>query len=199
MTSEPEARIREAFERGDLRAAATRGLETYGPEVLSFLMATTRDESVAGEVFSQASEDMWAGLAGFGWRSSFRSWFYAIARHAASRHRRAPANQSRRHAPLSEISEVAVRVRTETIPYLRTEVKDRFAQLREALEPDDRALLVLRVNQELSWKEIAVVLEAVDGLDEAALARASARLRQRFQKVKQRIRELAVERGILEG
>jgi RNA polymerase sigma-70 factor (ECF subfamily) len=49
----------------------------------------------------------------------------------------------------SEISEIEIEVRTQTLTYLRTQVKDRMAQLREELPTDDQTLLVLRVDKQL--------------------------------------------------
>jgi RNA polymerase sigma-70 factor, ECF subfamily len=70
--------------------------------------------------------------------------------------------------------------------------------LRERLSEDDQTLLVLRIDKELSWKEIAAVMSGRgEELDDAALRRWSARLRQRFRKVKERLRVMAKEEGII--
>ena len=199
MQEELEASIRSLFDAGRLEEAATVALEGYGRELLGYLVATMRSEEDAGEVFSQLGEDLWRGLPEFAWRSSFRTWIYALARHAAARFRRTPANQRQRRVGLSMISEVADRVRTQTLPHLRTEVKDRFAELRETLEPDDQALLILRVNRGLSWKEIAQILDGAAVDDEAGLTRGAARFRQRFQVVKVRMHELAERDGLLDS
>jgi len=198
MSEELEARIRSHFDAGELEEAATVALEGYGRELLGYLIATMRSEQDAGDVFSQLSEDLWRGLPEFGWRSSFRTWSYVLARNAAGRFRRAPQNQRHRRVGLSKISEVADRVRTETLPHLRTEVKDRFGELRRALDPDDQALLILRVNRRMSWKEIAQVLGDASIDDERAIDRGAARFRQRFQTVKKRMHDLAKREGLLE-
>ena len=181
---------------GDLRAAATAAVEEYGPEVLGFLVTFLRDEQDASEVFSQACEDLWAGLARFEGRASLRTWFYVLARHAAARFRRSPHRHPERRLALCEISDIAEQVRSQTLPHLRSAIKDRFALIRDALAEDDRALLVLRVDRELSWTDIARVFLAEDDSDQA-LARESARLRKRFQLIKDEIRKRAREAGLL--
>ena len=120
-------------------------------------------------------------------------------RHAAARHTRTPQNQRKHKVPLSRIGEVAGAVRTRTLPHLRTEIKDQFAELRASLDPDDQALLILRVNRELSWKEIAVIMGDAEPDDDAALRSGAARLRQRFQGLKTRIRLRAKREGLLDG
>jgi len=198
MQEELEATIRSHFDAGEFEQAATVALEGYGRELLGYLVATMRSEQDAGDVFSQLSEDIWRGLAEFGWRSSFRTWSYVLARNAAGRFRRSPHNQRHRRERLSKISEVADRVRTQTLPHLRTEVKDRFDELRRSLEPDDQALLILRVNRRMSWKDIAQVLDGASTEDDAALSRAAARFRQQFQTVKKRMHALAERDGLLD-
>jgi RNA polymerase sigma-70 factor (ECF subfamily) len=191
-----EERIAGLLAAGDLRAAATTTVEGYGPEVLGFLVTFFGNEDDASEAFAQACEDLWTGLGGFERRSSLRTWFYTLARHAASRLRRSPARRPARHVPLTEAADVAERVRSETLPHLRTDVKDRFASIRNALEEDDRALLVLRVDRGMSWNDIAKVHSASDAPDEE-VARVGARLRKRFQFVKDEIRTRARKAGLL--
>jgi RNA polymerase sigma-70 factor (ECF subfamily) len=192
---ELEHRIQKLLAGGDLRGAATKAIEGYGPEVFGFLATLVRDPSDASDVFSQACEDLWQGLARFERRCSMRTWFYTLARHAAARFRRAPHRRAGRRVPLSEVTEVANRVRTGTLRYLRTEAKDGVAKIRDALQEDDRTLLVLRVDRGLSWKDIARVLAADDPSD-PVLDREAARLRKRFQIVKGEIRSRAKEAGL---
>jgi len=193
---EAEFRIDGFIRSGDLRAAATVAVEEYGPEVLGFLVPFLKDEQDASEVFSQACEDLWAGLARFEGRASLRTWFYVLARHAASRFRKSPHRPAGRRVPLAEISEVAEQVRSVTLPHLRSAVKDRVATIRDALEEEDRALLVLRVDREMSWNDIARVLSSQDD-SEQSLKQTSARLRKRFQLVKEQIRKRARDAGLL--
>ncbi len=192
-----EETIAALLEAGELQAAASQAIEAFGPEVLGFLVSLMRDEQDAGDVFGQACEDLWRGLPRFERRSTVRTWFYTLARHAASRYRRAPHLRAGRRAALSEAEGVAERVRTRTLRHLRTEVKDQFAGIRDALDPEDRALLVLRVDRKLAWNEIALVLceDSLEGAED--LTRAAARLRKRFELVKRQIREHAERAGLI--
>jgi len=197
VTVASEEAIAALLEAGDLQGAATQAIEAFGPEVLGFLVSFLRDEHDAGDVFGQACEDLWRGMPRFEKRSTVRTWFYTLARHAASRYRRAPHRRAGRRAALSEAEGVAGRVRTRTLKHLRTEVKDQFAGIRNALDPEDRALLVLRVDRKLAWNEIAQVV-CEDTLEtEEDLTRAAARLRKRFELVKIQIREHARKAGLI--
>jgi RNA polymerase sigma-70 factor, ECF subfamily len=191
-----EEQIRSLHERGDLRAAATAAVEGYGPEVFGFLVAILGDQRDASDVFSQTCEDMWIGLPRFEGRCTTRAWLYTLARHAAARFRRSPHHQPGRHVALSEVTEMVARARSLTPAHLRTEVKDRWASIREALEEDDRTLLVLRVDRAMSWREIALVFGAGASAAEPP-HRVEARLRKRFQLVKNEVRRRARQAGLL--
>jgi RNA polymerase sigma-70 factor (ECF subfamily) len=202
MSEELEAEVRSHCERGDFDAATSAAIRGYGQEVFSFLMARLRAEDRAGDVFSATCESLWTTMSSFEWRCSMRTWLYKLARSAAVREERSPANRRDRRLGLSQVSELVDRVRTRTVAHLRTEVKDEFQKLRDELDPEDQTLLILRIDRGLDWNEIArVVEEDADGaeVDDEQVKRAAARVRQRFQKLKKRLRELAEARGLLEA
>jgi RNA polymerase sigma-70 factor (ECF subfamily) len=193
----PEEEIRALRQSGDLAGATTRTLRTYGAEVLGFLIGMMGGQSEAEDVFAQASHDLWVGMKSFRGEASMRTWFYTLVRHAAARHRRSPARRGGHNVPISEVSDLVDRIRTETARYMRSDVKDRFASIRDSLDADDQWLLVLRVDRNMSWNDIARVLEPENAdASEAEIARAAARLRKRFQHVKELIRERADAAGL---
>lgn len=193
-----EPRIRATCDAGDHGAAAAMVVERYGPELLGFIMSRLRSESDAHEVFSIFCEDLLAGIARFEWRSSIRAWAYTLARHAAARYVKSPANRRDRRIPLSHVPELAERVRTTTAVYRRTEVKSRMRALREQLPDEDQTILILRVDKGMSWREVALVLSDEEAPpDDATLVREAARVRKRFQLAKDRLRQLAQADGLL--
>lgn len=194
---EAESRIETLRASGDLSQAATVALEVYGPEVLGFLASYLHDEDLAREAFSQTCEDLWRGLPTFEGRSSVRTWLYVLARGAAARTLRSPHLRRGRFASLTAAEALAEQLRSRTAPFQRSEVKDRVAALRASLDPDDRALLVLRVDRGLSWAEVAAVMEP--DAEGEAVTRASAKLRKRFQVLKDELRARAVAAGIVLG
>jgi RNA polymerase sigma-70 factor (ECF subfamily) len=188
-----DARLREALEAGNLSEGATKALEAYGEEIYSLLAALHRDHVEAGEVFSLFCEHLWKGLPGFAWRSSFRTWVYTIAWNASARFR--SKERSRREVLVSEAEfrRLAERVRTSTHSRQVREQRDRLRELRESLPLEDQTILILRVERELDWRDLVRVLHPGAELDDAALDREAARLRKRYQAIKERLRELAKE------
>jgi len=191
--------ISQALAAGDIEQATTLALRLYGAEIAGYLAARVRDPDVAADVFAQFSEDLWKSFATFEGRASVRTWCYTLARHALSRDRKKAANRPGRNIPLSVAGvadELAEAARTATATYLQTEVKDRVRTLRESLDEEDRELLVLRVDRQLEWGEIAAIVLGHDASDDDVKKR-SAALRKRFERVKQKLKERAVEAGLL--
>lgn len=198
---ELEGAIRAACDAGDHDGATTVAIESYGPEIIGFLVARLRSEAEASEVFAQFCEDFWLGLPRFEWRCTARVWAYTLARHAANRHASAAHRRPARNIPLSgvgPISGLAAQIRSTTLPHLRTEVKSKMRALREQLSQEDQTLLILRVDKGLSWREIAeVTLYEGQPASEALITKEAARLRKRFQLAKDRLRKLAEAEGLV--
>jgi RNA polymerase sigma-70 factor (ECF subfamily) len=194
-----ERRIRTFAEAGDKERAAIELLRGYGNDILRFLMARLRDPDAASEVFSQFTENLWKGIGGFRWQSSARVWVYTLASHAASRYIHDARRRRAHHVPLSDagpLSAIGNKIRTATLAEARTESRDGIARLRDALPPDDQTLLVLRVDRRLDWKEIAHVM-AGEALADAQRDKEAARLRKRYQHLKDKLRQMAEEQGLL--
>ena len=192
MTDALEKRIREHADAGRYETAATVALEGYGAEVLGFLHAVVSPASEAEEAFSALSERLWKGLPKFQWRCTFRTWMYTIARNVVSTHALVRGRERARVVPLSKASAVArmaERIKSSTATHLKAESKARLEQVRKALDPDERTLLVLRLDREMRWREIATVLGGED-LSAEEITRAAAKLRQRFNRLKAKVAAL---------
>jgi RNA polymerase sigma-70 factor (ECF subfamily) len=131
-------------------------------------------------------------LPSFRWQSSLRSWLYTLARNALNQLRRDPRRRGARNLPLSIAPELEEVARTVTLEIQRTEVKDAFRELRAELDPEEHELLLLRLDRELSWKEIARIVGGEDDVDARA-----ATLRKRFERAKERLKKLALDRGLI--
>jgi RNA polymerase sigma-70 factor (ECF subfamily) len=198
----PEDSIRSASDAGDFETATSVALRAYGPEILGWLVHRLRSETDGADAFALFAEDLWKSWAGFQWRCSVRGWCYILARNAGNRAASSAGRDRRRQVAFSEgspLHQVAMEVRTSTLPHLRTTVKDQFRELREKLSEEDQMILVLRVDKQMAWTDIAHVF--LGGSDEipgdAAVTRESARLRKRLQKIKDKLRSLGEEAGLL--
>ncbi len=191
-----EASIRRSWDAGDMEAAATLAIRSYGPELLGYLhaMVHTADPD---ELFSRLCEQLWKHLPSFRWESSVRTWTYVVARNLARGEARAAAGPRGKVEGLREThaSRIAADVRSTTAIHLRTDSKDALQRIRDGLDPDDRTLLILRVDRAMAWRDIVAVL-GDDGQPTEDPAKAAAALRKRFERLKERLRrEMAALRS----
>lgn len=196
-----EQGIREACEAKEFDLAVTRAFESYGAEILSFLVARLRSRSDAEEAFSMFAESLCQALPAFEFRCTVRAYLYTLARNSANRYATEPHNRRERNLPISahaSVSQLAAQARAETMTIKRTDTKDKIRGLRERLQQDDQTLLILHVDRALPWNEIALVMQDNEvSLEGDALARESARLRKRFERVKAELRAMALEEGLI--
>jgi RNA polymerase sigma-70 factor (ECF subfamily) len=188
---EVEEQIGAALDRGDLNAAATAILRGYGPQLLGYLCSVLRNEEDASEVFSQFTEDLWRGLAGFRREAPARVWSYRLAWHAAARWLRDPYRQRGRRLETTELSRIADEVRSSVLLGRAQARQEGIDRLRAQLTPEEQTLLVLRLDRGLSWREVSLVIGA-DGEapDEPAL-------RKRFERLKDKLTQMARDEGLL--
>jgi RNA polymerase sigma-70 factor (ECF subfamily) len=194
-------RIQPLCRSGDFETATTVILKELGPPVYHYLACRTRDDDLAAEAFSRFAEDLWRGMKGFRHEVNVRIWAFAIARNAAGQVLRKQRRERARSRDFTSTlaNRTANEVRTTTIQYLRTDTKLRFAELRERLTPEEQAMLVLRINQQLPWEDIARI-HLSDGTGEVSMAvlkREAARLRKQFQLVREKLRQLAEAEGLI--
>jgi len=163
----------------DYDGAATLTVRGYGPQILGYLRATLPADH-ADDAFSIFCESLWKGLPKFRAESTVLTWAYRLAWGAVRRVLDSPARKRMVHMSSSAMVAIAQEVRSTTAIHLRQQTADHLAHIRAQLDPDERTLLVLRVDRDLSWTEVAEIMEA----DAAAL-------RKRFERVKAKIKKLA--------
>ncbi len=188
-----EARCLDALDRGDHAGAATLVIREYGPQLLGYLCSVLRSEADAGEVFSMFSEDLWRGLPGFRRECPLRVWCYRLAWHAAARFLRDPYRGRGRRLETTELSRLVDEIRSSIFLGRDQARQATLDRLREGLSPDERTLLVLRVDRGLAWGEVALVLG-----EEGAVPVEESALRKRFERLKEKLAERARQEGLLE-
>lgn len=179
MTEDLEAQIAAHLATGDHAAAARAALQGYGPELLLYLRGVLQDDDAADEVFAQFSEKLWSGLPGYRARASFRTWAHRIAGNAALDHLRGAWRRRVRRLATVEGEQLARP--SASLPQSRAR-RSSLDRLKQALSPAERALLLLRVEQGLPWRDVAEALS----LPEPAV-------RKRFERLKRRLRLLAAQ------
>jgi RNA polymerase sigma-70 factor (ECF subfamily) len=180
--------LRPLLEAERFMEATTLVLRTLGPEILGFLSAVLGNVD-GDEVFAAFSESLWRSLPAYRSKCAIRTWAYMLARQQIARHRKG----ARRHPQQVRISELADVLQEVRKTY--TTRRATLTRLRNELSIEDRELLILRIDRELSFDEIALLfVDDASTADEQTLHREAARLRKRFQLIKDqlmtRVREI---------
>lgn len=182
--------VQARLQAGDLHGAATVAIRGLGPAIARYLRGMLRSDADAADAFSDWAEALWTGIDSFQGRCSLTAWAFRLAFHAGlDLNDRAHRKRERRLAT-SEASVLADEVRTTAFSDERRRRK--LDELRAELATDDQTLLFLRVDQQLPWEDVAVVLSAPAAPVDAAA------VRKRFERLKEKLRKLASERGLIE-
>jgi len=198
-----EDEVRTALARGtpeDLQRGVELAMGHYGQRLCAFVLNLAKDPAVAADV----QQDLWLSVflhaPKFRWESSLKGWLYLLARRAAIKAAQKGVQRGRAGVPLSQAAESKLRAHmaTSIAEWQKDDFKQRFRELRRKLPEKDQSLLVMRSDQEMPFREIAHALAETDEtLGEAELKTREATLMKRFQRVKQRLFQLALEEGLV--
>ena len=186
-----ELRVRELLAREDRPGAATAAIQDLGPPVLRYLRSLLRDEDDASDAFSIFAENVWRGIPTWRGEGSLKAWCFRLAWNAATNLRNEAWRRRGRRFFSGEASALAEEVRTRSHVKVERQ-RQALDKLRESLEVDDASLLALRIDQKLSWAEIAEVVSS-DGVRVEPAA-----LMKRFERLKGRLARMAKDQGLIE-
>lgn len=181
MPRSPEEAARESVLQGDVGAALTLLMESYGREIFRHCYQVLGDRELAADVHQTVFVQAYRDLTRFDGRSSFRTWLYSIARH-----RCLDAIKMRRRWRLRFFLGSAER-EIDPTPSVR-EVLEEHADARavegalQTLKPEVRIAVLLRYREEMSFEEMASVCGVRATTLQARVARALPKLRKALEK-----------------
>jgi hypothetical protein len=181
-----EQGVRHLAASGRVPRAVEMVLSVHGAELFGFLVAVLHDQRQAANVYADASKAMERALGSATWTCSVRTFAYAIVRRELVRHRRLNPGP-RRERRLDSVSPQSTR------PRRPVAVSTAVAELRRRLADEDRELLILRVDRQLDWEDIAISSLGWDATREA-LAQEAARVATRVREIRRQLAEAASAR-----
>ena len=160
--------------RGE-QACFTQIVEKYHKPLFKVAFRIVRDSSVAEDVAQEAFMKAYVKLNTFEGRSQFKSWLYQIAINTAKNKLR---KASRQAIPMSHI-EVAVGAEAELVLVeedISISIKDEI----DLLPARQKTALILRVFEDMSFKEIARIMNCPYDTAKANYRHALLKLRRKF-------------------
>lgn len=147
--------------------------------VYGFAARLTRDPDRAMDMVQEAFLRAFRALGRYRGESAFRTWLFAITLNAV----RSEARRRKRRGRREELGLEAAEQQSSDDPgtdraVTEAEEAERVAQLVERLPPRQRATVVLRVYEEMSFREIGAVLGCSEGAARVNYHHAIKRLRE---------------------
>jgi DNA-directed RNA polymerase specialized sigma24 family protein len=186
-TAALEQRVRRLAAEGRVGRAAGRVLKAHGSELFGFLVAVLDNYRGAAHVYADAAKAMERALAGARWTCSLRTLAYSVVRRELARHLR--ANAARLGEGPAEIDDAE-----KTLSCRPVALSMAVARLRGRLADEDRELLILRVDRQLEWEDIAISSLGWDAPRDA-LAKEVERVVARMDEIRKQLAEVAVAYG----
>lgn len=182
------ARVIALIAAGDRAGATREALHEVGPRVRRYLLQVLRDQTAADEAFARFTESVWEGLASYRGEAPLGTWALRIATNSARDQQR----DAWRQRACTLRPEHDLPNHEQSTPGRRDREQEVFEQLRAELSPEDQALLVLRLDQRLSWADAAAVLSSdAEPIGPDAL-------RKRYERLRARLAELVRAKGLME-
>ena len=162
----------DGLRRGD-PAALTALYQAMGPELMSLALRLSGSVADAEDSLHDLIVGLPEALRSYNERGAFRAWLKkVVVRMTLMRLR---AAKRRNETPLDAVAPPAVQ------PPAQTDVADAIERGMRELSPGVRAVVVLRLFENLSHQEIANVLRISVSASETRLSRGLAALRQRLE------------------
>ncbi len=143
---------------GDM-AAFEEIYRTASGFVYTTALAVTRNTADAEEVTQDVFLKIYAHLERFRFQSSLKTWIYRIAMNTALNVYRRNSQERGRRADYDIALKTQAAPDTATARLEQDEMRDALGSLLDALNPDQRACIVLREIEGMSYQEIADSLE----------------------------------------
>lgn len=175
-----EAQWIQAARRGDQDAFEAL-VRLYEKRVFSLTLRMCGNPDDAAEAAQEAFLSAWQGLPFFRGDASFSTWLYRLASNACVDFLRREGRRNAQSGPSLDDEDLNIDVPdTAMSPHEAAERRELQSQIEtglQALSPSHRQVLVLREIQQLSYDEIASVLEVDVGTVKSRISRGRKQLR----------------------
>lgn len=168
-----DARLVRRIAKGD-RQALSELYTLYQRPLFAYLLQLTPDYGLAEELLQDTLVAAWRSARTFEGRSKVLTWLIGIAR------RQAHNTLRQRQLPLADLAELEGMPASDLEPEefaLASVARDELAQSMRQLTPVHREVLLLIFVQELSYQEVASILEVPVGTVKSRLSNARRALR----------------------
>jgi RNA polymerase sigma-70 factor (ECF subfamily) len=193
-----DVRTEEAAIVAELKAGSEEAfswlIAQFNQPVYNLVYRVLDDPSDAADTTQEVFLKVFRGIRKFNADSSLKTWIYRIALHEASNHRRwwfrhkfqetsiEPGEGEDEHAPLAMKDSLVDDAKSPLENLYDEELRERVEHELQALSEPYRTTVILRDLEELSYEEIAEVMETSLGTVKSRLVRGRDALRRRLER-----------------
>lgn len=162
---------------------------TYQQRVYNLALRMTGDPDDAFDLSQEAFLKVWKGLDSFHFESSFSTWLYRLTANACLDHLRAKKRRQTVSLTVQDEGgeekqlEITDPAPTPEQALLAAEDRRLLARALDALDPEARTILTMRVINGMRYEQIAEVLEVREGTVKSRLSRAREKLRKKLVQI----------------
>lgn len=154
----PEREAFEALERGDHEATLNVLMGAYGNAVYRFCRQLVRDPEMANDIHQMTFVAAYQSLGRFRGQSKWKTWLFGIARHRALDAIKMERRRKRRFVQVEELPEPGEQPGTGAGERAETRsLQSALAGCLQKLAPRIRTAVMLRYQNEMSYKEMAEI------------------------------------------
>lgn len=188
LTSDPDAELMLRAKRGD-RAAFTELVEKYKQPLFNFVYRTLRDETEAEDIAQNSFLQAWKSRDRYQAAAKFSTWLYTIARNLClneiRRRSRHPADSiHEEHAehddqPRQQYEDKNILLATDNV--LHGELAKKIEEALAELPENQRTAILLCRQDELSYEEIAEILDCTLSATKSLIHRGRETLKEKLK------------------
>jgi len=172
MVAESDFELLERFEKGD-KESFTELINRHQKSVYSLAYRLVGDEREAGDITQKVFVNAFSGVSRFRRKSEFKTWLFRITINLCKNYFR--SNPEKREVPIEGLP--LAQTETPLTRLLEEERNERLKAMVDRLPEKQKVTLILRIYQELSYKEIARIVNCAEGTAKANIFHALNALR----------------------
>ena len=172
MVAESDFELLERFEQGD-KESFTELINRHQKSVYSLAYRLVGDEREAEDITQKVFVNAFSGVSRFRRKSEFKTWLFRITINLCKNYFR--SNPEKREVPIEGLP--LAQPETPLTHLLEEERNERLKAMVDRLPEKQKVTLVLRIYQDLSYKEIARIVNCAEGTAKANIFHALNALR----------------------
>ncbi len=168
---QPEARAIEALSRQNYREVLVFMMDNYGNQIYRFCIQMLADRESAKDVHQMVFVQAYEGLGAFKGKSSLRTWLFSIARNRCLDALKMTRRREQRITLVEELPETSVEQQTDSEVF-EGDLRHRLAECLRKLAPHVRSAVLLRFQEERSYREMSQISSEKPATIQARVVRA---------------------------